>query len=45
MEYLNVNIQTTKTQSAAMKSAHRPFLAFVVITVIVLYSLMAIIGS
>jgi hypothetical protein len=45
MEYLDVTIQSTKTKYASMKSAHKPFLAIVVLTVIVLYGLMAIIGS
>jgi len=45
MRYLNVKIPSTKTKNASMKSAHRPFLAIVVVTVIILYSLMAIIGS
>jgi hypothetical protein len=45
MEYLNVKIQSTKTKIRAMKSAHKPFLAIVVLTVIILYGLMAIIGS
>jgi hypothetical protein len=45
MKYLNVKIQSTKTKNAAMKSAHKPFLAIVVITVVVLYGLMAIIAS
>jgi hypothetical protein len=34
-----------KLNIAPMKSAHKPFLAIVVLTVIVLYGLMAIIGS
>jgi hypothetical protein len=45
MGYLNVKIPSTKTKYAPMKSAHKPFLAIVVLTVIVLYGLMAIIGS
>ena len=34
-----------KTKMPAMKSAHKPFLAIVVLTVVILYGLMAIIGS
>ena len=45
MRYLNVKIQSTQTKNASMKSAHKPFLAIVVLSVIMLYSLMAILGS
>ncbi len=46
MGYLNVKIQSYENvKFAPMKSAHKPFLAIVVLTVIVLYGLMAIIGS
>jgi len=45
MGYIHVKIQSTKIKYASMKSAHKPFLAIVVITVIALYGLMAIIGS
>ncbi len=45
MKYLNVKIHSTKTKNAHMKSAHKPFLAVVLLTVVVLYGLMAIIAS
>jgi hypothetical protein len=45
MDILTLRSDPRKLKIAPMKSAHKPFLAIVVLTVIVLYGLMAIIGS
>jgi len=42
---LTLRSNPRKRKFAPMKSAHKPFLAIVVLTVIILYGLMAIIGS
>jgi len=45
MNILTLVIHPLKIIVPAMKSAHKPFIAVVVLSLIILYGLMAIIGS